>query len=74
MISIGVVNQQCSSLNQEPYLASSNEDQIAVSFVCDTQLFIVRLCMKPHFITGLSPYSGLAMRRGADGTLRSGSL
>lgn len=28
--------------------------------------------MKPHFIIGLSNYTGKAMRRGADGTLRYG--
>lgn len=67
-------NQQCISLNAEPYLASSEEDQIAVSFICDTQLFIVRLCMKPHLVTDMSLFDKLATRRSTSGELKPGIL
>lgn len=40
MISIAK-DQECISLTQEPFLSSSYEDQIAVTFVCNTQLFII---------------------------------
>ena len=63
-------NQQCISLNQEPYLASSPEDQIAVSFVCDTRLLVLRLCMRPHFLTDMSRLKQQpAYRPDSDGTL-----
>eukprot|EP00347_Sterkiella_histriomuscorum_P013212 403365576 len=41
-------NLDCNSLNYDDYLASDKEDQIAVSFVCNTQLYVVRFCMRPH--------------------------
>lgn len=68
MIRLPQPNLQCISLNQEPYLASTPEDQIAVSFVCDTELFIVRVCMRPHFLTNMTIYGQESSRRGYHGT------
>ena len=38
----------CKALSQNPILGSSTEDMITVTLVCGSQLYVVRLCMRPH--------------------------
>lgn len=62
------LNQKCVSLNEEKYLASSDEDQIAVSFVCDSQLLIVRICMRPHIVVDIKNINSTGTRMLQEGT------
>ncbi|CDW88978.1 UNKNOWN [Stylonychia lemnae] len=55
-------NQNCKSLNQEPYLASNSEDQLVVSFVCDSQIFVLRICMRPHINFKMEQFNDKATR------------
>ncbi|CDW89229.1 UNKNOWN [Stylonychia lemnae] len=41
-------NFECNSLNHDSFLSDSPYDQIAISFICNTQLYVVRVCTRPH--------------------------
>ncbi|CDW88489.1 UNKNOWN [Stylonychia lemnae] len=43
-------NFECNSLSQNPSLTSENLDQIGVSFICDTQIYIIRICTRRHLV------------------------
>eukprot|EP00347_Sterkiella_histriomuscorum_P013952 403362730 len=55
-------NQQCLSLNQENSLVSDLRDELAVSFVCNTQLYIVKTCLRPHYKINMSSYLAQSSR------------
>ena len=42
----GSINQ-CLSLSQNAYFEETPEDQIAITFICNSQLYLYRLCMRP---------------------------
>ena len=50
-------NEDCFALNQNAYFEMSPEDQIAVSFICNDQFQIYRVCMRPHAILDFSKYA-----------------
>ncbi|CDW90874.1 UNKNOWN [Stylonychia lemnae] len=55
-------NQNCISLNEESYLVEQEKDELVVSFICNTQLFIVRTVLKPSFQINMKQYSSQATR------------
>ena len=56
-------NQFCISLNQESYLSSNKEDMLAVSFVCDSQIYVLRICMRPHVVFEMDKFKNTATRK-----------
>ena len=50
-------NEQCISLNQDSYFEISPEDQLAVSFICNQYLQIIRICMRPHVAIDFSRFT-----------------
>jgi hypothetical protein len=50
--------EECFALNQDPYFEISPEDQVAVSFICNSYLSIYRVCMRPHVVIDFSSYVG----------------
>ncbi len=50
-------NENCISLNLDSYYVSSPEDQIAVSFICNSYLQIYRVCMRPHLVIDIEDFA-----------------
>lgn len=68
-------NQQCHSLTHQPYLATNLEDMLVVSLVCDTQLIVIRICMRPHLVFNFDRYQDQATRLSSqDKQYHSGAL
>jgi hypothetical protein len=56
-----IPNEECYSLNSDPYFVESPEDQIAVSFICNSFLWIHRVCMRPNIVIDFSNLTGLSV-------------
>jgi len=57
-----VNNSECFSLNLKTSALNDSgiEDELAVTFVCDTQMYVRGICMRPHFIIDLKEFVGEA--------------
>lgn len=55
-------NQLCLSLSEESALVGDAQDELVVSFVCNTQLYIVKSCLKPRLVMNLRDYAGDATK------------
>ena len=64
-------NEQCISLNMDSYYVFSPEDQISVSFICNSYLQIQRVCMRPNVVIELDRY---VTELGNRGLFQIGSL
>jgi hypothetical protein len=51
-----------------------SEDEITVSFVCNTQLFVVKLGMRPYIMTNMSAFSKESTRVMGNGVREPGYL
>lgn len=55
-------DEECTSLNHDSYYEFSPEDQIAVSFICNQYLMIIRVCMRPNLLLDMSRYADEATK------------
>ncbi len=57
-------NENCKSLNvQSNLLQSDEEDDLIVSFICNTQLFIVDTSFRPSYSVDLSEFTNSTLER-----------